>query len=185
MFFHYNNIGNNSAKANYPFDDIANMDSNQTSSLRTLSVASAEDIANTLNLSSFQIVDYISKINNNMELSDYLSYAIKFRDDIIFCGLFRNPLLDDEHLGRLNSYYSLGTIINCLVASSKYATQDVLLKTLDSRDTIVKLAAAFRTQISDSVLISILKNADSRVKDILVAHPNLTDSQKVTVALCK
>lgn len=149
-----------------------------------VSVEDAQEISYTLMLNPFKSIQYIASLTGEQSILKYLLYSIKFKEPYILCGLFRNTSLPDEHLGRLGDHMGTKSLIECLIASSPGASENMVLKILtNSGDNMVKLTAAFRLDLSEPTLGALMENLEKPIKKVLLLNPSLSDSQKIMLAL--
>lgn len=151
--------------------------------LELLSVFDAEAISEVSSLSPFEITKIVSKLDDEDLILKYILYAIKFQDSTIFCGLFQNAHLSDDHIGRLHGHFVSKIVIDCLVVSSPYASSKTIIEVLSSAFDITHKAAALRVHIDEKILSILCGKMTQEIKDILLLHPNLSDTQKVEIAL--
>jgi hypothetical protein len=156
---------------------------NINNNLEFLAVSEAEAISEVSSLNPFEIVDIVSNLENEELILKYILYAIKFQESTIFCGLFQNPRLSDDHIGRLHSHFVSKIVIDFLVVSSPYASSKTILEVLSSAFYITYKAVALREQLDEKILSLLCSKMTHEIKDILLIHPNLSDVQKVEIAL--
>ncbi len=156
---------------------------NDNNGLEFLDVAEAESISEVASKNPFEIVELVSALSEDDEIIKYILYASKFKENTIFCGLFHNPNLSDDHIGRLRGYFVSKIVIDCLVVSSPFASPKTIVEVLSSAFPITREAAAFRSILDDNIIEALLNNMSQEVRDILLMHPFLSESQKVSIAL--
>lgn len=148
-----------------------------------LSIEEVEEITAMLDLPISILTDKIANAESSTLLSKYIWYAIKFKEDILFGGIFRNSHLTDEQIGKIGEYLPMRTVINCLVASAPFVANKTLLDIIPQNDELANFIIALRNNLDNTVISMLSQYANRLVKASLISNPSLSEEQRIIVAL--